>query len=178
MKYSIKPIKNLVYFLILYCFMGNATVNAQAYISLAPAFAQIKTDNESTRPTLIDLRLGYEFNEHLLELAMMSSLTDDSLNQLTVDVPSVNSIFYRYIPYMNDSIKINLILGATQIDVDYSYPDIADTSDTFNGASFGIGFEEAFQSIPSLKLKLEVIRLYNGDELNINLLNIGVRYVF
>lgn len=178
MKYSIKPIKKLLCFIILYSFAGIPIANAEAYISLAPGLVKIDTDNGSTRPTLIDLRLGYEFNEHLLELAIMSSLNDDNLNQLTVDVPSVNSIFYRYIPYKNDSIKIHLILGTSQIDVDYSYPNTPDTTDTFNGVSFGVGFEEAFQSIPSLKLKLDVIRLYNGDELNVDLLTLGLRYVF
>ena len=174
MRYFIKPFKNLLFFLIL----NSTYAYAGAYISLAPALIEIDTDNASTRPTLVDLRLGYEIDAHLFELAIMSSINDDSLNQLTVDAPSVSSLFYHYLPYKNDDIKIHLILGASQIDIESTYPNVPDTTDTFDGISFGIGFEEAFKSIPQLKIKLDIMRLYNGDDLNINLLSIGVRYVF
>lgn len=171
-------IKTLLFILFFSCSSANASDNTGVYISLAPALIKIDTVNASTRPTLIDFRLGYEFNAHLVELAVMSSIDDDSLNQLTVDVPSVNSIFYHYLPYKDDSLKIHLIVGASQIEVDSSYPNIPDTTDTFEGASIGLGFEEAFTSIPELKLKMDIMRLYHGDDLNINFFSIGVRYVF
>jgi len=158
--------------------MPSAIASEGTYISLAPAMVDVNTENASTRPTLIDVRLGYEFDEHQLELGIMSSLSDDSLNQLIVDVPSVNSIFYRYLPYDDTSIKINLILGVSQVEVESSYPNVPVSTETFDSVSFGIGFEEAFTSIPQLKLKLDILRLYHGDNMNINLLSLGVRYAF
>ncbi len=175
---TIKKHINLANILLFFLILSTSSIRAEVYISLAPALVEIDTDNASTRPSLVDLRIGYEYHAHQLELAIMSSISDDNLNQLTVDVPSVNSIFYRYSPHENEQIKMHFILGASQIDVDSTYPNIADTTDTFNGVSFGIGFEEAFKSIPQLKLKLDLLRLYNGDSLDVNLLSIGVRYVF
>ncbi|RDH83099.1 MAG: hypothetical protein DIZ80_12645 [endosymbiont of Galathealinum brachiosum] len=171
-------IKTLLFFVLFNVPSVNASESTGIYISLAPALIKIDTSNASTRPTLVDVRLGYEFDAHLFELVVMSSINDDSLNQLTVDVPSVNSIFYHYLPYRDNSLKIHLIIGASQIEVDSSYPNIADTTDTFEGASIGLGLEEAFTSIPELKLKMDIMRLYKGDDLNINFLSIGVRYVF
>ena len=170
--------RTILFFLFFSCSSASALDNTAVYISLAPALVKIDTVNAYTRPTLIDFRLGYEFNAHLFELALMSSINDDSLNQLTVDVPSVNSIFYRYLPYKDDSLKIHLIVGVSKIEVDSSYLNIPDTTDTFEGTSIGLGLEEAFTSIPKLKLKMDIVRLYNGDDLNIDFLSIGVRYVF
>lgn len=171
-------IKTLLIFILFNCSSAKASESAGIYISLAPALIKVDTGNASTRPTLVDFRLGYEFDAHLFELAIMSSINDDSLNQLTVDIPSVNSVFYHYLPYKNSRLKIHLIIGASQIEVDSSYPNIPDTTDTFEGTSIGLGLEEAFTSIPELKLKVDMMRLYNGDDLNINLLSIGVRYAF
>lgn len=158
--------------------MPGATANTGLYISLSPAMVEVNTENASTRPTLIDFSLGYEFDNHQLELSLMTSLSDDSLNQLVVDVPSVNSVFYRYLPYKDTSVKIHLILGVSQVEVESSYPNVPVSTETFDGASFGVGLEESFTSIPQLKLKLDVLRLYNGDNLDINLLSLGFSYAF
>lgn len=178
MSKSINPLKALLFSFLINIYVPGVTANTGLYISLAPAMVDIDTDIASTRPTLIDFRLGYELDAHRLELSIMSSLSDDSLNQLVVDVPSVNSVFYRYLPYKDTSVKINLILGVSQIEVESSYPNVPLSTDTFDGVSFGVGFEESFKSIPQLKLKLDVIRLYNGDNLNINFLSLGVSYAF
>jgi len=158
--------------------MPGAAANTGLYVSLAPAMVEVDTDNASTRPGLIDFRLGYEFDVHQLELSIMSSLYDDNLNQLVVDIPSVNSVFYRYLPYKDTSVKIHLILGVSQVEVESSYPNEPLSTETFDGASFGVGFEEAFTAAPQLKLKLDFIRLYNGNNLNINLFSLGVSYAF
>lgn len=148
------------------------------YISLAPAFIKIESGSTSVKPTVIDLRVGYEMAAHHIELAFMGSISDDSLNQLTVDAPSISSIFYRYLPYKDTHTNLYLILGASQIDIESSYPSIDDTTETFNGLSFGIGFDDSFRSIPQLKLKLDIIRLYAGEDLDITSLSFGIRYAF
>jgi len=175
---SIHSLKALLFCLLVNIYIPGATANTGLYISLAPAMVEIDTENASTRPTLVDFRFGYKFDIHQLELSVMSSLSDDSLNQLVVDVPSVNSVFYRYLPYEDTSVKIHLILGVSQVEVESSYPFVPTSTETFDGASFGVGFQESFTSIPQLKLKLDFIRLYNGDNLNINLLSLGVSYEF
>lgn len=153
-------------------------VSAGAYIELSPNLIKIDTPSASTRPLLADFRLGYATSKHQLELAVMSSVKDDQLNQLTVDVPSVKSVFYRYSPYLKSDVKVHLILGSSQIEVESSYPGIPDSTDKFDGTSYGIGFEEAFQSIPALKIKFDWIRLYHGDQININAMSLGIRYEF
>jgi len=164
--------------LLFFTLFSSSVANAGAFFAIAPAIITIDTDNGSTRPLVADFRLAYEIEKHQLELAVMSSINEDKLNQLTVDIPSITSIFYRYSPYYKDRLKIHLILGASQIDVDSSYPNTANTTDSFEGVSFGIGVEEAFVSIPDLKIKLDWIQLYRGDQLNINALSLGLRYEF
>jgi len=153
-------------------------VNAGVYIELSPSLLEIDTPSASTHPVMADLRLGYASLHHQLEIASMSGIRDDTLNQLVVESPSIKSVFYRYLPYPKDNVKVHLILGASQVDIEASYPGVTNSSDSFDSVSFGIGFEESFQSIPQLKMKFDWIRLYHGDQLNINATSLGLRYEF
>lgn len=162
-------------FLTLLC---SFRVSAGVYIELSPSLLKIDTPSASTRPVLANFRLGYAVSNHQLEIAFMSGIRDDTLNQLTVEAPSVKSVFYHYLPYPKDSLKIKLILGASQVDIEASYPGVANTSDRFESVSYGIGLEESFKSIPQLKMKFDWIRLYDGDQLNINATSLGLRYEF
>ena len=156
----------------------SSTAGAGIFIALAPSLTKIDTPSASTRPVLTDFRLGYEIQNHQLELAVMSSAKEDQLNQLTVDIPSVKSVFYRYITNPKSDIKFHLILGASQIEVESSYPTFPDSTDNFDGFSYGIGLEESFHSIPNLKMKFDWISLYNGDQINISAASLGLRYEF
>ena len=156
----------------------SSSAGAGIFIALAPSLAKIDTPSASTRPVLADFRLGYEIPHHQFELAIMTSIKDDQLNQLTVDIPSVKSVFYRYIESPNSDVKFYLILGASQIEVESSYPTFPDSTDHFDGFSYGIGLEESFHSIPGLKLKFDWISLYDGDQININATSLGIRYEF
>ncbi|VAW57257.1 hypothetical protein MNBD_GAMMA07-1354 [hydrothermal vent metagenome] len=151
---------------------------AESYFSLGVGQIKVDTDGGATKPFVADFRIGYEFDVHQFEVAIMSSVKDDSLNSLTVDVPLVSSVFYRYSPYQAGSIKTHLILGYSQVDVDSTFPSAPDASEQFTGGSYGIGFEESFNSIRNLKIKVELMQLYRGDQLNINLFSLGLRYVF
>jgi len=151
---------------------------AGSYIALAPAQIKIKTDPGSTKPTMTDFRLGYEVDEHKFELALMSSFDEDNLNELVTDIPSVTSIFYRYNPDPRSSVKIEFILGYSQVEIESTYPNVPTSSETFEGVSYGIGIEEALQSIPQLKFKIDFIQMYKGDDLELRLFSVGFRYEF
>lgn len=156
----------------------SSSADAGFFIALAPSLTKIDTPSASTHPSLNDFRLGYEIPHHQLELAIMTSSSDDQLNQLTVDIPSVKSVFYRYITDSESDIKVHLIIGASQIEIESTYPGIPDSTDRFDGFSYGIGVEEALRSIPNLKIKLDWISLYDGDQIKINATSLGLRYEF
>lgn len=165
--------------LLIFALMISPTAFGEVYVGLAPGQIEIDTSKaKSTRPLVVDFRLGYETPGQQLEMALMLDLNDDRLNQLTVEVPLVVSFFYRYLPEVDSSIKVHFILGASHIEVESSYPGIADSTDKFDGVSFGFGFEESFESIPQLKVSFDWIRLYHGDRLNINAATLGLRYEF
>ena len=156
----------------------SSSAGAGLFIALAPSLSKIDTPSASTRPVLADFRLGYAMPHHQFELVIMSSSKEDQLNQLTVDIPSVQSIFYRYVTNPKSDVKFHLILGASQIEVESSYPTFPDSTDNFDGFSYGIGLEESFHSIPNLKMKFDWISLYNGDQINISAASLGLRYEF
>lgn len=164
--------------LLLLLTLFSAGAYAGPYISLAPALIQIKTDAGKTRPVATDIRLGYALEEHKLEFAVMSGVSDDNLNQLATEVPLSASVFYRYTANLKSSLKVDFILGYSQTEVEAEYIQSSDFSETFQGVSFGVGFEESLKSLPQLKFKFDYIRLYNGDQLNIDALSLGVRYEF
>ena len=156
----------------------SSPLNADVYVEFSAGAIDIDTTSETTRPLLIDVRVGYAITVHQLELAVMSSVKDGSLNQLSVDVPSVVSLFYHYLPDVGSSIKLHLIVGASQVKVDSTYAGIASSSDSFTGLSYGIGFEESFKSMRQLKVSFDWIQLYSGDRLDIRSTSLGLHYVF
>ncbi len=165
--------------LIIFSLMISPAASGEIYIEVAPSLIEIDTDNaKSTHPLLADFRLGYETTGQQLEVALMLGINDDRLNQLTVDVPFAFSAFYRYLPEVDSSIKLHFILGVSHIEVESSYPGIADSTDRFDGVSFGFGFEESFEFNPQFKLSFDWIRLYHGDRLNINAAGLGLHYEF
>ena len=156
----------------------SSGVNAGIYMALAPAQIKIATPTTDSNPLLVDVRLGYTYQSHQLELVSMNSLQANNINQLIIDVPTVQAIFYRYSSIPQARIVSYLIIGASRLDITAQYPNVIKTTETYHGVSVGIGFEEAFQSIPQLKMKLDWIRLYSGDQLNIDAVNLGLRYAF
>jgi len=153
-------------------------INAGTYIGLAPAMIQIKTDDGKTSPIMVNFNLGYAMDVHKLELSILSSISDDNLNQLVTDVPISTSLLYRYSLTPKSSFKMDFILGYSQVDITSSYINVPEFTETFSGVSFGLGFEEAFKSIPQLKMKMDIMQLYRGDDLRINTLLLGLRYEF
>ncbi len=151
---------------------------AGPYIGLAPAIIQIKTDTGKTRPVMVDMRLGYALDAHRLELAAMVPVSDDDLNGLVTEVPSSTSVFYRYTTNLRSTLNIDFILGYSQTEIDAAYIQPPNFNETFSGVSFGIGFEEALKSLPQLKFKFDYIKLYRGDQLDIDVFSLGVRYEF
>lgn len=164
---------------IIFALAFSSPAIAEFYLEIAPSEFEIDTSNaKSTRPLLADFRFGHETDERQLELALMLGINEDRLNELEVDVPFAFSAFYRYLPEIHSSIKLDLVLGVSHVEVESSYAGIADATDRFSGVSFGIGFEESFEFNPKLKMSLDWIRLYHGDELTISSTSLGLHYEF
>lgn len=165
-------------YLLFFSLFVSSLANADVFLELSPAQINIDTPSLTSRPFVADIRLGYaEYNQQF-ELAFMSHIKDDNENSLSIEVPAVFSFFYHYLPNPQTSLKYHLIIGASYIEVDTSYPQVSNSSDNFYGVSYGIGFEESFKSAPQVKLSFDVIQLYRGDQLNINAVSLGVHYEF
>jgi len=166
------------YLLLLMAFSGSAANAGAYYMGLATSLVKIKTDAGSTGPVLADISFGYAMGVHKFELVLRSGIRDDKLNQLVTNVPAANSILYRFTATPRDSLHLDLVLGYSQTEVEYSYLQAPGSTERFSGVSYGVGLEEALKSIPQLKFKLDFIQLYRGDQLKINLFNAGFRYEF
>jgi opacity protein-like surface antigen len=172
-------IKNkLNYLFLLLLVSAPSVVAAGVYAGLATSFLNIKTNAGSTTPMTADISLGYSHEVHHIELVVMSGIKDDNLNQLVTDVPVATSLLYRFTANPRNSLHINLILGYSQVEIESSYVDVPKFSETFSGVSWGVGLEEALESIPQLIVKADFIQLYRGDDLKINSFNVGIRYEF
>lgn len=139
----------------------------------------IDTPAASTHPGSEGIYLGYSLPPlHQFELVYMTSRSDDNLNQLTTEVNSVSSIFYRYLLDPTTHLKMHLILGASDIEINTAYQGGAVTTSDFSGFSYGVSFKEALQSIPRLSISFEWIKLYHGEDMDINTMNLGFIYEF
>ena len=164
--------------LLLLTIFCSPIVNAGTYMGLATSLIDIRTNTGSTMPVTLDISAGYAMEAHKFELVVRSSIKDDNLNQLVTDIPVASSLLYRFTVNPTNSLHWDLILGYSQIEVEASYIDVPDFTESYRGISFGFGLEEALKSIPQLKFKVDIMQLYRGDQLKINTYNIGFRYEF
>lgn len=156
----------------------SPVLHADYYVEISPAYMNVDTTSGTTKPWLADFRFGFSKADQQFELAMMSAIRDGELNRLSVDVPSSFSLLYHYLPDIEGTLKVHFIAGISQVKIDSSYADITDSSDTFSGLSYGLGLEESFSSIPQLKMTLDWIQLYRGEQININTTSLGIHYEF
>lgn len=167
----------LKYFLFLVVF--NASISyAETYLESSLSMMFIDTPAKNIKPILTDFRYGYAISGHQFEAAIMTGFADDDVKQLSVEVPYAVSLFYHYLPNMDTDTRLHLIAGASFVTIESSFPGIADEKDDFYGASFGIGFEESFKSHPRLSLSFDYLRLYHGEDIDIDAASIGAHYVF
>lgn len=166
------------WYLVFLSLFSAATAGADPYAALATTLAQIKTDTGSTTPLLADLRLGYALDAHKIELAVMPGIRDDNLNQLVTEIPLASALLYRFTATPKFSLKLDLILGYSQVETSSSYTNVPELTEKFRGISYGIGLEEKLESLPKLKFRLDFMQLYRGDRLEINAFTAGFRYAF
>lgn len=158
--------------------ISSSIAQAGPYVELSLGQMEVDTPDASSYPSMADFRFGYSNIDHQIEIAFMTSLQDGKVHQLAVSAPLVTSVLYHYLPYPDNHLKLHFIVGASQIEIKSSYPGVSDSTDRFSGVSYGIGFEESFVSMPQLKLSLDWIQLYRGDDLNFTTLNLGAHYEF
>lgn len=151
---------------------------AGLYISAAPAKVTVRTGAGKITPTVTDLRLGFAYGVHSLEVGAITSNKGDSLNQLDLEIPEASTVSYRYQMNPTGDVHVDVMLGFTQIDIESTYPTVTSSTETFEGASFGLGFEESISSFKPLRIRFEYNQLYRGDDLRVNQISLGLRYVF
>lgn len=164
--------------LALTAWFSAAPAGADVYLEASTGPIFIDTPSKTVRPVMLDLRIGLNRPKHQFELALMSSVNDDEVNQLKVEVPQVVSLLWHYIPEQRSTLKVHTILGASLIQVDADLPGLGSSDDEYYGVSFGLGFEERFKSIPQLKLSVDLMNLYHGEDLDIFTATLGVHYDF
>lgn len=157
---------------------GSTSVHAQPYAGLNLSLLHIDTDNGKTTPATAGIILGYGIDRHKFEAIFNTGASDDNLNILVTDIPASRSLLYRFTANPRDSLQIELILGYSQVEIEYKFNQSPAVSETFSGVSWGFGIEEALESIPQLRLRADFIQLYRGDDLAINSFNLGVNYAF
>jgi hypothetical protein len=155
-----------------------SAIAEELYFEAAAGPIFIDTPSKNVQPVVLDLRLGLSRPKHQFELALMSSVNDDKVNQLTVEVPKVVSLLWHFIPEQSSTLKVHTILGASLIEIDADLPGLGSSDDEYYGVSFGLGFEERFKSIPQLKLSADLMTLYLGEDLEIFTATLGVHYDF
>ena len=79
---------------------------------------------------------------------------------------------------MKSSFKILFRIGGSSTDIELIYPGSPVIKETYSGVSYGLTLEESLGFMPDLKLKFDFIKVYKGDDLDINSLQLGLRYVF
>lgn len=152
--------------------------SAGLYLGVAPTQFSIKASGGRTAPLAAGLSVGYEIDEHRIELGAMTGSKDDTLNQLSVEVVQVASLLYRYNSAPTNDFNIDIILGYSQVEIESDYPSVATVTDSLDGFSYGLGFEESFDNMRQLKLRAEYLQLYRSEDLTINTFTLGLRYVF
>lgn len=176
-KFSLPPVVALCS--LLFTALAHSDTLSHTYASVGAGLIYVDTPSGRASPPLAGLRLGRAIDlQHHFELALMRSVREDEVNQLDVEVPSVVSLLWRYTPEQESTLKVQGILGVSDVEVDADYAGLASSSEHYTGVSYGVGFEEYFKSVPGLRVSADLVQFYRGDELDIYSVSLGLAYDF
>jgi len=111
------------------------------------------------------------------EVLFAKGYKEDSINELTVDLKSRNSYFFRWGSDYHRPIRAYLSMGQSNTNISYTRK--GNTSeDQLSDFSWGVGAEERIRMWPGSFLNFEYTRHYSNFDQTYTSISMGLRYEF
>ncbi|WP_455209526.1 outer membrane beta-barrel protein [Kaarinaea lacus] len=154
-------------------------LHAAYYTDLSVEYLNVDVDGKKLHPWNGKFKLGIPLSRELaLEAHYATSIQDDDINGLKLEVSENKAVYARY--QSSDSYSgmiIYLIAGYAWTTIEtsglYSIPE-----QDFESFSWGIGIEERSLTVRNMGYSFQYSRYYDNDGLTVEGFSLGVRYDF
>lgn len=152
---------------------------AAYYSDVSVEYLNVKVDGSKLHPWNARLKLGSRFSQELaLEAHYASSIQDDSVNGLNLEIKENMAVYARYqSPNPYSGMVIYLLAGYAWTTIEtagtYAIPE-----QDYESFSWGAGIEDRSQGARRMAYTFQYSRYYDNDGLKIEGFSLGVRYDF
>jgi hypothetical protein len=150
---------------------------ASLYTDLTISQLSIDVGNESLKPFVDSLRLGYQVSQEIsLEAQLGKAGSDDKLGNGSLQVDNVTSLFVRIGGQSSyNDVKLYLLVGRTKAELIYSGTTV-DVDKKYQTNLWGIGAEENSRSVKNMAYILEYVQHNDVKDVSISAITLGLRY--
>lgn len=156
-----------------------APVNAAVYADVSAEYLNIKVDHTRLHPWNGRIKLGVLLaNEFAIEAHYASSIQDDKINSLKLEVSENKAVYARFqSPGLHSQMVVYLMAGYAWTTIKTSGA-FAIPEQEFESFSWAIGAEEHMKSVKGLNYSLQYSRYYDSGDLLVEGISFGLRYDF
>lgn len=163
------------------CLLIFSTFNAVAgglFLDASYMSSSITIAEQTFKPSLTQLGIGWQFTDRFaMELMQATKASDDSVATVTAEIKSMNSVQFRYGSPVSSDTNVYVMLGYSELELIMQGITLQ-SNDVFADTSWGAGFEERLIKDSNLRLHFDYTVHYSQDDLVINSVQLGLRYVF
>lgn len=165
--------------------MGPTTGSAEDYYLIGVMdYTSVEIENETFNPIMSQLKFGVKGAENKLlrgvglELVVGQALKDDELDGFNVDLTQHLGLYSTFTHTLNKTdFSVNIGYAITDLVSQSSYLN-NEFSQTVEGLSYGIRFNQSIDMIPDFGWTIDCMRYYSKDSVRVDGCGVGVSYEF
>jgi len=170
-------IKSHLLFLLLFVSVSSASAGG-LFVDAAYVGSNVQIAEQKFKPTLLQVGIGWQFTERFsIELMQASSESEDTVATVDAEIESMSSVMLRYGSPISGTVNVYMMIGHSDFDLAMTGVTV-NSNENFAGTSWGFGFEERLSQGSDYRLHFDYISHYKEDELTVDSIQLGLRYVF
>jgi len=165
--------------LLLLCVASISSTQANGlFVDVGYVSSDVQIAEQKFKPTLLQVGIGWQFTDRFsIELTQASSESEDTVATVDAEIETMSSVMLRYGSPVSGTVNVYMMVGHSDFDLSMTGVTV-DSNENFAGTSWGFGFEERLSQASDFRLHFDYISHYKEDELTVDSIQLGVRYVF
>lgn len=171
-------IKSQLLLLLLFVASISSAQAGGLFVDVAYVSSNVQIAEQKFKPTLLQVGIGWQFTERFsLELMQASSQSEDTVATVDAEIETMSSVMLRYGSPVSGTVNVYMMVGHSDFDLAMTGVTV-NSNENFAGTSWGFGFEERLSQDSDYRLHFDYIAHYKEDELTVDSIQLGLRYVF
>ncbi|WDE06714.1 outer membrane beta-barrel protein [Thalassomonas viridans] len=151
-----------------------------SFVGVDYMFSGVKVSGEDPKPKLAGLKAGISIYEQIsLEANYLQGTSTGDVAGLEFDVEDSKGLYLLFKSGNDTSFGVDITLGYASTKLTVTGEESSfNSSEEYNGFSWGISFYDSFPSFENLQMKIGYKSLYDDENIKIDGFTLGFNYYF